>query len=156
MVAFLKPLADMAYAVASEEAMDASEPNTQEEFYKNIANLRTALHATEQYVEGAKRVAAEVLADAISKRVEVKDEGGGSYSVRAHHDLMPKECQYDTHQRAIELLVYRQSGSWALWRGSSWKSDSDYSIHHVQCYSKSKDCEKCQCEYCNFSYFIDV
>lgn len=128
MAALLAPLADMAYAVASEEAGDAGEDMVVSRFAKAFPALRSALHAVENFIEPAVDYAAEIMARELEPRCIVKKISDTSWEI-ALPRLNHTEAEWEVRRQALLSIVQRASGRWCHWVGSSSSSDSDLTRH---------------------------
>lgn len=129
MAALLAPLADMAYAVASEEAGDAGEDMVVSKFAKAFPALRSALHAVEDFIEPAVDYAAEILARELEPRCTVKRISDTSWEVSVPKNIDHTEAEWEVRRQALASIVQRAAGRWCHWAGSTSSSDSDVTRH---------------------------
>ena len=129
--ALLNPLADMAYAVSSEEACDSGPDGTVQTFAESAPALRSAMHALEAFTEPARDYAASVLAGVIRPFVTLmptasKDE----WTVRVHRrgELPPHE--YDVFQKALAEIVRKEKHVNGYFSGSSSNSNTEHTDYH--------------------------
>lgn len=142
MALILKPLADMAWAVSSEEASDDSEPATVQAFFDTIHDLESAIQAIRYYTEPARHVAVNTLANILAKSAKVERVSNGKWSV-----MLPMgfdgdtKAVWDVRNQAIcdvARLSGLTDGSYSLtWSGCSYSSSSRTITHYVE----SWDCD---------------
>jgi hypothetical protein len=128
MAALLEPLADLAYAVSSEEACDSSESRVVEAAFDAEPKLRQAMYALDAFIDPAKKLAIKVLADSIEPTSKIAETGFG-YSVAVTcADL--GEAGRLMHDAVCEL-VRRKHREHVYWCGSTWHSYETSTTHNV-------------------------
>lgn len=147
MAAILKPLAEMAYAVASEEACDSGEDFVVSRFAEQEPELRSALSALAGFVEPAKDYAAEILAKHLqASGVKPAKVGDSDYEIRVSRGAGSGH-EWEVFRQALRLLVRLESGfNNAYYSGSSMRSGDDFTTHRMSAWNSPTRMEYMQQE----------
>jgi hypothetical protein len=140
MLAFLEPLAEIAYAVSSEEACDSSESYVVQKAQENYRKLQDAMTVLRVFLDPSIELAANALAATMRYEV-VPTESDDTLSIKVWGLQGLDDWCSDIRQEAIRSLASKcKRGMWYS-TGSSYKSFDDFSVYHFATWSSSKRAE---------------